>query len=121
MTSVEETRRPGHSGALFANHSSGATGTMVGAIGSAFAAGTTSAWTGAVVLGSPPSLPSRTCWAGLGGGAAVSFAAALVRSAGRVRGSGGAGRIDAPLLTDPELFLPGHMFGMSPGGVGGRS
>jgi hypothetical protein len=27
----------------------------------------------------------------------------------------------ALFLTDPELFLPGHMFGMSPGGVGGRS
>jgi hypothetical protein len=27
----------------------------------------------------------------------------------------------ALFLTDPELFLPGQMFGMSPGGVGGRS
>jgi len=49
------------------------------------------------------------------------LAAALMRSAGRVRGSGGDGRVDAVLLTDPELFLPGPMFGMSPGGIGGRS
>src|SRR5712672_691188 len=105
MMSVEATRRSGHSGALFANHSSGATGTMVGAIGSAFAAGATSERTGAVVLGSPPSVPSRAWWAGWGGGA-VSLAAALVRSAGRVRGSGRPGRMDALLLTDPELPRP---------------
>jgi molecular chaperone IbpA len=115
-----EDKAPRSSRGAFANHSSGATGTMVGGMVGSFAAGATSGRPGAAAFGSPPSRPSRACWAGWGGRAG-SLLAALVRSAGRVRGSGGEGRIDTLLLTDPELFLPGHMFGMSPGGVGGRS
>jgi hypothetical protein len=51
-------------GRFFANHSSGATGTIVGAIAGAFAAGARSEWAGAVVLGSPPSLRSSACGKG---------------------------------------------------------
>jgi len=49
----------------------------------------------------------------------------LSHSAGEVRRAGARqrreDRVDALLLTDPELILPGPMFGMSAGGIGGRS
>lgn len=60
-------------------------------------------------LGSP--------WAG----GAVSFAAPLAMSAGRVRGSGGERLGDALLLNEPQLLHVGPAAGMSRGGTGGRS
>src|SRR5215470_7434044 len=102
-------RKSGLPSGLRLNHSSGATGTMVGCAGDAVGvAGRAFDWLGAAAFGS-------LCATGAG------CFAPLARLAGRVRGRGGECCMDAVFLAGAKLVLPGPVFGMLAGGIGGRA